>query len=622
MVQHSEIAEADRHPPKTHNHDSSYYTKTLEDTWRNGVSQTEMGYLNGINSSIQTQLNGKAATVHTHTESQITDLDHNAQEIKGKTITPTWTTDYILVYNGTQWVMELKGTGGGASSLNDLSDVTITTSASGDTLINDGVDFKNTNIDARIKATKLDDFATPNDNIDLNASTGQHGLLPKLAGGTVDFLRADGTWATPPGAAGGETNTASNQGVGGVGVYYQKSGVDIQFKNINAGSNQISIVDDTTNHEIDIDVVEANIKLDNLGAPEDNIDLNANASVHGLLPKLGGGTVNFLRADGSWAEPPGASGGEANTASNVGTAGVGVFKQKTGADLEFKKINAGSSNITISTANDEVDVDVGSNVFLADGTVVMTAAIAMGTNKITGLGDPTLAQDAATKAWVDAHNWATTDITSGTLAVSRGGTGQSTAQAAIDALSLVAGATNEYVLTKDTDTGSATWKAATGGSGETNTASNTGTVGTGVFKQKTGADLELYKLYSANNRLTIGLNGTDRMDFTINESNINAGQVDGKDASDLVLRDGTNSLTGNWNPDGNGTRKFGDATHKLAEIWAVDGIFGDLVFEERTCYICGKTFIDDDILSLIVIKTAKNGTHVVPVHISCIGGAN
>jgi hypothetical protein len=31
----------------------------------------------------------------------------------------------------------------------------------------------------------------------------------------------------------------------------------------------------------------------------------------------------------------------------------------------------------------------------------MSGAIAMGTNKITGLGDPTLAQDAATKTYVD-----------------------------------------------------------------------------------------------------------------------------------------------------------------------------------------------------------------------------
>lgn len=49
------------------------------------------------------------------------------------------------------------------------------------------------------------------------------------------------------------------------------------------------------------------IKLDDLSAPDDNVDLNATISAHGLLPKLGGGTTNFLRADGTWAAPTGSS---------------------------------------------------------------------------------------------------------------------------------------------------------------------------------------------------------------------------------------------------------------------------------------------------------------------------
>ena len=52
-----------------------------------------------------------------------------------------------------------------------------------------------------------------------------------------------------------------------------------------------------------------------------------------------------------------------------------------------------------------------------------------------------------------------------TLAVNKGGTGATTAQAAVNALTGVAGATNEFVLTKDTATGNAVFKAPAGGSG-------------------------------------------------------------------------------------------------------------------------------------------------------------
>jgi len=40
-----------------HAHDDRYYTETEVDTWRNGTTQTEMGYVHGVTSDIQTQLN-------------------------------------------------------------------------------------------------------------------------------------------------------------------------------------------------------------------------------------------------------------------------------------------------------------------------------------------------------------------------------------------------------------------------------------------------------------------------------------------------------------------------------------------------------------------------------------
>ena len=118
----------------------------------------------------------------------------------------------------------------------------------------------------------------------------------------------------------------------------------------------------------------------------------------GLVPDPGSsaGTTRFLREDGSWQVPAGGS-GEANTASNVGTAGVGVFKAKVGVDLQFKKVNAGSAHITITddTAHDEVDVDIAADVMLTDGSRAFTAEV--------GGVTPTLSASLATKGWVDGQ---------------------------------------------------------------------------------------------------------------------------------------------------------------------------------------------------------------------------
>lgn len=78
------------------------------------------------------------------------------------------------------------------------------------------------------------------------------------------------------GAAGaGEANTASNQGVGGVGLFKQKTGVDLEFKNINAGSGKLTVTDDVGNNEIDVDVSEGNLDHINI----QNIGINTHAQV-------------------------------------------------------------------------------------------------------------------------------------------------------------------------------------------------------------------------------------------------------------------------------------------------------------------------------------------------------
>jgi hypothetical protein len=71
------------------------------------------------------------------------------------------------------------------------------------------INFTYTDATPEIKADvlpggiKLDDFAAPDDNTDLDSSTSAHGLLKKLPGGTTTFLRADGNFATPASGSGG-----------------------------------------------------------------------------------------------------------------------------------------------------------------------------------------------------------------------------------------------------------------------------------------------------------------------------------------------------------------------------------------------------------------------------------
>lgn len=62
------------------------------------------------------------------------------------------------------------------------------------------------------------------------------------------------------------------------------------------------------------------------------------------------------------------------------------------------------------------------------------------------------------------------------LPITHGGTGQKNAQDAINALSQVSAATNEHVLTKDTTTGDAIWKAASGGGAVSSVFGRTGAV--------------------------------------------------------------------------------------------------------------------------------------------------
>jgi len=53
-------------------------------------------------------------------------------------------------------------------------------------------------------------------------------------------------------------------------------------------------------------------KLDDMDAPDDNLDLNSGSGKHGLLPKLSGSASQFLNGQGGWSTPSGGSSGSSS----------------------------------------------------------------------------------------------------------------------------------------------------------------------------------------------------------------------------------------------------------------------------------------------------------------------
>jgi hypothetical protein len=123
-------------------------------------------------------------------------------------------------------------------------------------------------------------------------------------------------------------------------------------------------------------------------AANDHLLLHADSVVDGdTVDVTGAAASDVLTFDGvKWvpAVPPGAVGGEANTVSNIGTGGCGLFDQKVGVDLQFRNIIAASANVTVTdnpvTNNIEIDVVAGGAGANVDGG---DAAIAAGDNGVT-----------------------------------------------------------------------------------------------------------------------------------------------------------------------------------------------------------------------------------------------
>src|SRR5215468_7554925 len=126
-------------------------------------------------------------------------------------------------------------------------------------------------------------------------------------GGTTNFLRADGAWVVPPGSSGN---------VGNVGTPI--NGQIAQWTT----ATTIQGISGTTATGL-LDIFSSTLK--------------------GLAPASGGGTTNFLRADGTWNVPAGGG-----NVSNSGTPTSGQFAQWTSATV-IQGVSAGALTKTDDT---------------------------------------------------------------------------------------------------------------------------------------------------------------------------------------------------------------------------------------------------------------------------------
>ena len=120
-----------------------------------------------------------------------------------------------------------------------------------------------------------------------------------------------------------------------------------------------------------------------------------------------------------------------------------------------------------NAAGDETEVVLG-----ADGTFFQSegasAAPTFGALQTTDIPDISATYQVVSEK--DANSGYAGLEADGAVPVAHGGSGETTVQAAIDILTAVSGATNEHVLTKDTATGNAVFKAAAGGGNGATTA--------------------------------------------------------------------------------------------------------------------------------------------------------
>ena len=177
----------------------------------------------------------------------------------------------------------------------------------------------------------------------------------------------------------------------------------IENKTINAGANTIT---NLTNTNIAAGALIGWSKISKNGSSLADLgDIN----LTGLANNM---SIRWDTSTGKWIlYSLTAAIGEINTASNVGTEGVGVYKTKSSFDLQFKKINGGSPSVTVTddTVNSEVDIDVVDATTSLKGKVLLASSGGTTASTVVQATDARLTDARAPTTHATAHKAAGSD---------------------------------------------------------------------------------------------------------------------------------------------------------------------------------------------------------------------